>query len=113
MTTAPGGLVDDATDGPGAVLLDEMATAMELPYRLFLSPDKFGAWAHQVPPRTFNGRTELWHTRLGTRKLDDDGVRETGASVRAIGFRVQQRIFRQCQRKSMLSVLSEELPFWQ
>jgi hypothetical protein len=95
------------------VLLDETATATELPYRLYLSPYKFGAWAHQMPLRTFNGCTELWHTRLGTRKPDDDGVRETGVSVRAIGFRVQQRIFRRCQRKSMLSVLSEEVPLWQ
>jgi len=89
---APNALPPGATDGPGPVPLDQKATAMELPYRLFLSPDKFGRWTHQVSPRTFNGRTELWHTRLGTRK-PEGGVRETGASVRAIGFRAGQDQF--------------------
>src|SRR5215204_2787839 len=54
-------LPPEATDGPGIMPLDETVTAMELPFRLFLSPDRFGRWAHKVPPQTFNGRTELWH----------------------------------------------------
>ncbi|MCE7935450.1 MAG: hypothetical protein DYG96_12805 [Chlorobi bacterium CHB2] len=50
-------------------------TALETPYRLILSPNRFGGWAHLQGPVTLpttnpatNGsseRTELWHTRLG------------------------------------------------
>lgn len=39
-------------------------TAIEAPYRLFLSPAAQAAWAHSLAPVTRNGRTELWHTRL-------------------------------------------------
>jgi hypothetical protein len=41
-------------------------TAIELPYRLLLSPNEHSAWFHRTQP--FHGeanRTELWHTRLG------------------------------------------------
>ncbi|MBK6290692.1 MAG: apolipoprotein A1/A4/E family protein [Ignavibacteria bacterium] len=50
--------------------LDE--TAIEYPYRLFLSPNKYAGFAH----RTSSGLTpdqrkvELWHTRLGVRHTD-------------------------------------------
>lgn len=50
-------------------------TAIELPFRLQLSPRPGSAWAHEhepfVSPAT--GRTELWHTRLGTRVTGADG----------------------------------------
>lgn len=42
-------------------------TAIEAPYRLFLSPNQYSAWAHIKTPVTFDGWTELWHTRLGVR----------------------------------------------
>ncbi len=41
------------------------ATALELPYRLFLSPIGTARWQHGIAPATQRGRTELWHTRLG------------------------------------------------
>jgi hypothetical protein len=44
---------------PGA-----LTTAIELPYRLFLSPGQDALWQHAVAPVTHAGRTELWHTRL-------------------------------------------------
>lgn len=39
-------------------------TALELPYRLIVSPNAAVRWAHRLTPFTSNGRTELWHTRL-------------------------------------------------
>lgn len=39
-------------------------TAIELPYRLLLSPSEAGQWRHALTPVTRDGRTELWHTRL-------------------------------------------------
>jgi hypothetical protein len=57
-------------------------TVIEAPYGLFLSPNKFAAWAHSIPPVSHpdiptlpaTERTELWHTRLGVKK--PDGVEE-------------------------------------
>jgi hypothetical protein len=43
-------------------------TGIEAPWRLFLSPNYSGAWAHSASPVTFGSRTELWHTRLAVRK---------------------------------------------
>jgi hypothetical protein len=42
-------------------------TAIEAPWRLFLSPNYSGAWAHSATPVTLNNRAELWHTRLAVR----------------------------------------------
>jgi len=53
-------------------------TIIEAPFRMLLSPNTTGAWAHSskpvVSPRT--GRAELWHTRLGVR--GSDGIRDDG-----------------------------------
>jgi hypothetical protein len=43
-------------------------TAIEAPWRLFLSPNRTGAWAHSATPVTSDGKTELWHTRLAVRR---------------------------------------------
>jgi hypothetical protein len=42
----------------------ELETAIEMPYRLILSPGREGIWTHELAPKTRAGRTELWHTRL-------------------------------------------------
>ena len=42
------------------------STALELPYRLLLSPIEQARWEHRDAPVTAGGRTELWHTRLRT-----------------------------------------------
>lgn len=42
----------------------ELETAIEMPYRLILSPGRDGSWDHELTPKTRAGRTELWHTRL-------------------------------------------------
>ncbi len=39
-------------------------TALELPYRLIVSPVPPSSWWHATKPVEHNGRTELWHTRL-------------------------------------------------
>jgi len=54
-------------------------TAIEVPYRLILSPDNFSFWSHASAPITHAGWTELWHTRLGSRRSADPDPR-----VRAI-----------------------------
>jgi hypothetical protein len=45
-------------------------TAIELPYRLHGSPLQTAGFTHADAPVTRRGRTELWHTRLGTRRED-------------------------------------------
>jgi hypothetical protein len=58
--------------------LSETETALELPYELFLSPNRSAAWFHATAPAASaeTGHTELWHTRLGTRR--DDGTTVDG-----------------------------------
>ena len=46
------------------------ATALELPYRLLISPIEQARWQHQDKPVEHNGRTELWHTRMTTASDD-------------------------------------------
>lgn len=47
-------------------------TAIEMPYRLILSPHALNIWRHSVEAVTRNGKTELWHTRLAV--LNPDGT---------------------------------------
>ena len=42
-----------------------LETALEIPYRLILSPNSQVGWLHSTQPVTHAGRTELWHTRMG------------------------------------------------
>ena len=50
-------------------------TAIEIPYRLILSPDDFAVWSHASKPVTHADWTELWHTRLASRRNADPRVR--------------------------------------
>ncbi len=43
---------------------EALETAIELPYRLIISPNTEVGWQHAALPKTHAGRTELWHTRL-------------------------------------------------
>lgn len=57
-------------------------TALELPYRVVLSPIPKSNWWHTLRPVTHQGRTELWHTRLTDTQ---DGIGPDPATrVRAI-----------------------------
>jgi hypothetical protein len=42
----------------------ETETAIELPYRLVISPDSNARWRSRAEPFSSRGRTELWHARL-------------------------------------------------
>lgn len=46
-------------------------TALELPYRLIISPVPSSRWHHGTMPVVHNGRTELWHTRLTSTDKDE------------------------------------------
>lgn len=59
-------------------------TAIELPYRLFISPHRHAAWAHRTElPAEKNITIELWHTRLGVR-AKDGSVDEGNTPLRTI-----------------------------
>ena len=59
----------------------DTATALELPYRVLLSPIEEARWQHRVGPVAHRGRTELWHTRLRTSGGDKgpDGISKVRA----------------------------------
>lgn len=48
-------------------------TSLELPWRLLVSPNGFGAFTHSTVAVEHEGRFELWHTRLGVRARDREG----------------------------------------
>src|SRR5207302_11343197 len=53
------------TSSPGTDEHPEVQnTALDVPYRLLLSPDRTGRWDHSAGAVTHNEHTELWHTRL-------------------------------------------------
>ena len=62
-------------------------TALELPYRLVISPNRGATWVHRTEPFASRGRTELWHTRLALRAEDGTPLelsRNRRAPLRAI-----------------------------
>ena len=70
---------------PKPALPGSNETAIELPWRLLLSPSRHGAWFHSpsvVSGET--GRTELWHTRLGSRDNGDIVPVDPKRTLRAI-----------------------------
>ncbi len=52
-----------------------LQTAIEIPWRIVLSPGKNVGWAHATEPETFAGRTALWLARLGKFKSVTSGSR--------------------------------------
>lgn len=63
---APADLPSELVPGPAPHAPGNLETAIELPYRIVLSPDRTGRWTHTLEPANHNGLVELWHTRLGT-----------------------------------------------
>ena len=60
-------------------------TALELPYRLILSPNRYAAWSHAFAlddsvRSAATGRTELWHSRL----IASDGTRADDPALRTV-----------------------------
>jgi hypothetical protein len=54
--------------GPAPTAPGDKDTAIEAPWRLFISPNSTGGFAHEIDAVTHDGQTELWHTRLGIKK---------------------------------------------
>jgi hypothetical protein len=76
VTTPIADLPSEPSDGeiahaPAVAPPDALHTAIELPYRLIISPNSQVAWLHAAHAVTRNGRTELWHTRLAVRQGKD------------------------------------------
>ncbi|HJS30003.1 MAG TPA: hypothetical protein VJ768_10300, partial [Anaerolineales bacterium] len=55
---------------PPIVFPQKTHTAIEFPYRLILSPDRFSLWEHTLEPVVHDDLTELWHSRLTTTHAD-------------------------------------------
>lgn len=72
---------DEIAAAPAIAPPADTQTALELPYRLVISPNRDVAWLHRAGPFTSRGRTELWHTRLALKA--PDGVTELSADHRA------------------------------
>ena len=75
--------ITSAGAGPAPLAPTATETAIEMPYRLIISPNQCGAWAHaSVPVSSESGRTELWHTRLGCRGAAGDPIDESARTQR-------------------------------
>lgn len=66
----PGTVAATGKSGPPIGQPQALQTAIELPYRLVVSPNlmhggELPAWTHARQPVIHAGRAELWHTRLG------------------------------------------------
>jgi hypothetical protein len=57
-------LPPDATTGPALVAPASDETALEVPYRLLLSPDSRARWWHRTEPFKAGERYEVWHSVL-------------------------------------------------
>lgn len=65
-------------------------TAIELPYRVILSPPSRAGFAHEAAPSTPTGldRVELWHSRLGLKPGEEGKPKDRGQrTVRAVWVR--------------------------
>src|SRR5262249_22450678 len=108
LRVAPNALPAGTTTGPSVAAPGAQHTAIEVPFRVILSPDSSAGWTHAVSTVTRNRRTELWHTRLGlhggmdvdetrlpavrviwTRDLDQAPLADTSGSIPAAGDRQQ------------------------
>jgi hypothetical protein len=56
-------------DAPAPAPPKDTETAIEAPWHLFISPNSTGGFAHQIDAVTHHRHTELWHTRLGIKKI--------------------------------------------
>ena len=88
-----GGLRELARLPPPPRAPTDTETAIELPWRMQLSPHAGGAFTHARQPVDHDGRIELWHSRLGVRATAADGsptvdeLDPYGRTVRAIWTR--------------------------
>lgn len=66
VVSAPAAAASNAPPSPALKIAAPAPTetAIEIPYRLILSPNSNVGWLHATSPVTHSGRTELWHTRM-------------------------------------------------
>lgn len=77
----------EAQSAPGIQAPGRLETAVELPYRLILSPNHSAVWQNAAQPKTHNGFTELWHARMAQKNAEgevQDLSRAAPAPLRAI-----------------------------
>jgi hypothetical protein len=56
-------------NGPSPTPPQPTETAIEAPWGLFLSPNATAGWANATEAVTHGTQTELWHTRLGVKRI--------------------------------------------
>ncbi|MGA7409601.1 MAG: hypothetical protein WBW33_03890 [Bryobacteraceae bacterium] len=56
--------VAKGTPAPAITAPTPDVTALEIPYRLILSPGSAAKWVNALAPVSHSGKVELWHTRL-------------------------------------------------
>jgi len=81
-------LPSDVSPGKGP---NPLATQIEMPWWLVLSPNRVSSWTEQLQAKTRNGRSEVFHTRLGSAlpgspQTEDEDYR----TVRAVWLRDPQ-----------------------
>jgi hypothetical protein len=64
-------------NAPGIKPPAALETSIEMPYRLMISPNHAVAWRNSLQAKSFQGLTELWHTRMA---LKDESGRITELS---------------------------------
>ena len=78
-------LYPDPVPGSTPKQLCNLVTAIELPYRLFLSPSEAATWEHaETPVDHGTDIFELWHSRLALTNAGDTQTTPATASARAI-----------------------------
>ena len=85
-TVMPGASGRPGEPAPPIAAPGPLETALELPYRLIISPNLMpgGAapgWVHSSGPVRHAARAELWHTRLGRRTGSGGGATEASAAA--------------------------------
>ncbi|MEZ4672614.1 MAG: hypothetical protein R2932_00010 [Caldilineaceae bacterium] len=89
---APNALPADARTGPALAPLTGEETAIEFPYRLYLSPDAQSYWLHAVKPIEHIGWVELWHCAF---------IATNDLSRRSEGFPTYSACCRLCAARSI------------
>ena len=79
-------------------------TALEVPWRLIVSPSNLAGWAHANKPVTHGDVTELWHTRLGVRGERPDAPGTFGVDERAAFYRTLRAIWTSALRPGRSTV---------
>ncbi|NLG70959.1 MAG: hypothetical protein GX495_02785 [Chloroflexi bacterium] len=83
----PAPTYEERQNAPDIQRPGRLETAIEMPYRLIISPNQAAAWRHPLQPVTHRGFTGLWHTRLVLKDEEGEIIelsRQQTAPLRAI-----------------------------